>query len=392
MILCCVLFLFGLGVQFYVTLFVLVYLLIGVDYKRYLDYDVILLGCFLLSYTLLDTDSLIGGGLMGKLRLLLLSVGGYYIGQDLYMGRQETQLTGVIALVFFVLGVGVKGILAFLYTIYNYPEAVLARQYYDFFEKSQGPFHALGLSSYLLVAMALMPVLLYGLFRLRGQFALLEKGLMVLVIVVGAYGFYVSNLFQNRTPFAVFAAAAFAPLVIPDKTEKKRYGWSLVLMIIMAAFLYISYADSLRLLEVGVLSRPSEEVSTLTGRTSHWAHGLESIMQYPFGGQVYYVEGRPYWYHNYWLDILRVSGIIPLIGIIWFHVRHFFMLNHDLIRGGWFDGSILVVCLLALFLLFMTGPILDGQLQPHYYSLVVFGYIKGMYLCDEETSGVGRGL
>jgi hypothetical protein len=369
---------FGLGVEFYITLFFIVYILLVVEYKRYVDYDIFLLISFLLSYLFVDLGSQLEGGVVDKMRFVLLSLGSYFVGQDIQIDRCCDQLKSVFAVLLFSLGLGIKGVFGFFYTIQSHPEALLNRQYYDFFQRSETPMHGLGLSSFLVVSMALIPVLIYGLLRYRYIFSLLEKAIILLVLVVGASGVYISNLLQNRTPFAVLIAAVFVPFISISRNEKSRYAGYLFLLLVIIASMYAYYADTLRLFDAGVLSRPIEEVRTLTGRTDHWSNGLTHMMYYPLG-HAYLVDGRNYWFHNFWLDIYRVSGFVPLTAIVMFQFRHFDFKFRKFIQGSQFEGGILLTCLIALFLVFMTTPIPEGTTQVYYFSLVILGYIKGVH-------------
>ena len=380
-ILCAVLFLFGLGLDFYVTLFFVFYVSGVVFYRKCIDYDVLLLICFLLSYLFIDVGFQFDGGIKFKMRFLLLSVGSYFIGRDVFFLRQDYQVKSIFAVLLYVLGLGIKGVAGFVYTMQYHPEAFLSRQYYDFFQRSEVPMHGLGLSSFFAVSMALIPILVYGFTRYGDLLSFMEKGVAVFVLLMGGIGAYASNILQNRTPFAVMIIALLVPFFSLRRNELSKYvGYALTLMLVMVV-MYVFYLNPLNRHEPGVLSRSYGDVSSLNGRVDFWLMALEYMMYYPLGAK-FLVEGRPFWFHNFWLDVFRVSGFVPLIAIVLFQFRHLGLRLRRFIREFLFEGNVVLVSLVALLLVMMTTPVLEGPVQVYYFSMIIFGYIKGAYLAE----------
>lgn len=105
--------------------------------------------------------------------------------------------------------------------------------------------------------------------------------------------------------------------------------------------------------------------------------GLLGLITNPLGGRV---SGTTY-YHNYWLDIGRVSGIIPFILAVVYNiliVKHTFDIFGDKNVSALLRYSFL--CLTVGFLInFFTEPILDGYLDFFYRFCLINGITEGYY-------------
>ena len=57
------------------------------------------------------------------------------------------------------------------------------------------------------------------------------------------------------------------------------------------------------------------DIQTAGQRTMKWTHAFNSLMQYPFGWSENVMETQ-YYAHNMWLDIARVTGLMPFIALL----------------------------------------------------------------------------
>lgn len=111
-------------------------------------------------------------------------------------------------------------------------------------------------------------------------------------------------------------------------------------------------------------------------RLSLLSEGLSGLLKYPFGG-----NPTVHLFHNYWLDIGRVTGIIPLLFILSFDIlvfRH--MLR--LLKRKEIDEDIKYMFLglyIGILLNFSVEPIMDGYTQLFYQFCFINGITEGMY-------------
>ena len=122
----------------------------------------------------------------------------------------------------------------------------------------------------------------------------------------------------------------------------------------------------------GRMSGGVGEVASGGGRTERWAKSFEYLFIHPLGWNL-----KEFGYsHNMWLDVLRVSGIIPFVLLIIYSIKSFFQVKRAIAiskENVLLNGQILFYAI-AFFLLFMVEPIFEGL-----FSLfVVFCLYKGI--------------
>ena len=82
-------------------------------------------------------------------------------------------------------------------------------------------------------------------------------------------------------------------------------------MIFILIFAYAGRGNS-ELLEL--YTERNEDFATAGNRTNRWSYAIEQLFKYPFG----WYDGTIYHVHNMWLDIARISGIIPFLILAYF--------------------------------------------------------------------------
>ena len=111
-------------------------------------------------------------------------------------------------------------------------------------------------------------------------------------------------------------------------------------------------------------------------RSQLFLKGIQTLFEYPFGG-----SKEVNYFHNYWLDIGRIAGIIPVMAvllydtIIVYHVWRIFkrsMINETLRYS--------LLCLnIGILLNFFVEPILNGYLDLFYRFCLINGLTEGLY-------------
>lgn len=212
------------------------------------------------------------------------------------------------------------------------------------------------------------------------QDKLKKLGGLVCVTISVLYAF----LLGTRTQFIILFAVSFVFLFfyLYEKFGiKSVLILSLITLILIGIgyYLYISnifgikiYVDTSNLMaryQVGNGLSSADDY-----RTSSLPRGLKNLFNYPLGG----LKNNSY-YHNFWLDIGRVAGIIPFLCMAVYTI----IINAHAIRiikNQKMDihNRYLIMCVyLGMQINFFVEPILEGLLE----FFLVFTVITGMIEC-----------
>lgn len=104
--------------------------------------------------------------------------------------------------------------------------------------------------------------------------------------------------------------------------------------------------------------------------------GVKSLIQYPLGGNT-----EKLFFHNYWLDVGHIAGIIPVIMIVLYDLMIIFHVYCNLKNNN--IDKILRYALLSLnigiFLNFCMEPIMEGYLDLFYRFCLINGLTEALY-------------
>lgn len=189
--------------------------------------------------------------------------------------------------------------------------------------------------------------------------------LIILIIVMFVFIItYISNHYKRRIPVNLL--------------RKSILGLIVCLLVISAVLLFNIAGIRDRILDSNLLYRyidPDTRGSDLY-RLSLLSKGLSGLLKYPFGG-----NSTVHYFHNYWLDIGRVTGIIPLLCILSFD---FLVFRHmlRLLKRTEIDEDIKYMFLglyTGILLNFSVEPIMDGYTHLLYQFCFINGITEGMY-------------
>lgn len=200
------------------------------------------------------------------------------------------------------------------------------------------------------------------------------------VVVSLLYAF----LLGTRTQFIIFLAVNLVFLVC---FLYEKYGLKsaailigIVLVVVGVCFyLYTNnvfgiklYVDSSNLMARYIMGSGLQEADDY--RITSITRGIDNLFTYPLGG----LKESSY-YHNFWLDIGRVAGILPFICMAFYSV----VINIHAVRilkktdlASWFRYLIMCVYL-GMQINFLVEPLLEGLLD----FFLVFTVINGMLEC-----------
>ncbi|WP_321826996.1 O-antigen ligase family protein [Maribacter dokdonensis] len=181
----------------------------------------------------------------------------------------------------------------------------------------------------------------------------------------------------SRTQLGVFLITTILAIlyVVPRQSIKKNI--TLIILLGLIGY-YISTKVSFNLNADWLttfsdrMGKQGSDISSGGGRTERWVKSLEYLFKYPLGWD-YNEFGHA---HNFWLDVLRVTGIVPFFILLISTVKSInqirlaIKVNKQAIA---LNGQILVYGF-AFFMVFMVEPVMDGI----FMTFVVFCVYQGI--------------
>ena len=214
----------------------------------------------------------------------------------------------------------------------------------------------------------------------------LEK--RIVVKLVGLFFFAVSFLYAfqlgSRTQFVIMITVNFITLflLLHERSGKGAVLKFAAVLVVIGALLYFMY--SLNIFGIqdayeasNLAARFNDDLSASDDyRFSSVGRGLVTMLDYPLGGLK--EEG---YYHNLWLDIGRISGIVPFLVMVAYSFLTFFHVI-KLFRDKSLDKKVRYVLLsiyLGTLMNFFVEPILEGLINSFYSFTFLNGLTESLY-------------
>lgn len=169
----------------------------------------------------------------------------------------------------------------------------------------------------------------------------------------------------NRTGFVVGVVTMIVTSLYYYRSNRKNILF--VIFFCFVLFFALSYTGVINQEVIDAYtSRNEADFSTGGGRTERWGDAIEQLSSHPFGWAEYF--GTTVFYvHNMWLDIAKVTGIIPFILLV---IPTFLSIT-TLVKLIQKKQDIIV----ALFISLNTCFFLSCFVEPVYGGLHVFLYV-----------------
>ena len=112
-------------------------------------------------------------------------------------------------------------------------------------------------------------------------------------------------------------------------------------------------------------------------RIVRWQYGLENLFEYPFGWNDD-SQSHQYFMHNLWLDVARVSGIIPFLALVVATIRtlknayKLTKLSHSV------TTIIIINIFITTFLSCFMEPALEAKQVAVYFFIFIWGIMDGV--------------
>lgn len=193
----------------------------------------------------------------------------------------------------------------------------------------------------------------------------------------------------SRTQIAVFLIVLFCTLLyIIPKQSKRRNIVTFFIFILGTAFILSKVSfdldqDWLSTFAGRMENGGSDDIASGGGRSSRWVKSIENIFKKPLGWETEEFGHS----HNLWLDVLRVSGVIPFFLLLGFSIKSFFVLKSAVFKNKEnlaFNNQLLVY-FIAFNLVFMVEPIFEGVIEMFALFCFFMGIVT-MYRSEQRQN------
>lgn len=182
----------------------------------------------------------------------------------------------------------------------------------------------------------------------------------------------------SRTSIVVFIASiVFNYLFFISEIEiKYKIAVSLLILIFIQILLNASLFES-EIFSVYWDRMESKDygANSAGGRTELWLQGIQNLWKYPWGAVAYIPNLR--FSHNFWLDIGRVSGIIPMFFMLIFSIKNLYISIRLVFNANLsvFIRSFILSINIVLLAIMGVEPILEGN----FAFLSLYFLFSGMF-------------
>jgi len=193
----------------------------------------------------------------------------------------------------------------------------------------------------------------------------------------------------SRTQLAIMLITSLVSFVyvVPRQSFQKN----VILFVIMSGLIFYVFrnvsfdlnADWLTTF-AGRMENGPGEVASGGGRTERWVKSLHNLWEKPLGWSVNEFGHS----HNLWLDVLRVSGVITFVLLIFFSIRAFSIIpkTMQVMKEAIFFNVLVLVYGIAFFLLFLVEPIFEGAFS----FFLLFCLFTGILIKYNKVHGKGN--
>lgn len=194
----------------------------------------------------------------------------------------------------------------------------------------------------------------------------------------------------SRTQLGIFILTCLLSMVYVFRRQSAKRNLITIFLLSITVYLVIDQLSfSLQEDWLGAFAGRMEEggtddISSGGGRLDRWGKSIEYLFEKPLGWSL----GEFGHAHNLWLDVLRISGVIPFFFLTLFTLKNILSLQKLVKRASWNYRFInqIIVYFTSIYILFMLEPIMEGMLQTFALYCFFAGSINA-YLASQQKKG-----
>ena len=231
-------------------------------------------------------------------------------------------------------------------------------------------------------------------FSLAFHFVQIEKSLKMKIAGLSCFAvsFLYAMLLGTRTQFIILIITMFFILLIymSEHRGTKENAKMLRRVFLLAVIICLAY--SMNLMGIQEYYQKSNLNARFvhtedTARTDDYRFvsvfdGMTSLFENPLGG----LHSKGY-FHNMWLDVGRIGGIIPTLFIVAFTMESIRAARCFFLSDAQQTARYMIAALMCGFMLnFFVEPILEGLFDSFYLFCIIHGMLKSyLYYADKES-------
>lgn len=191
-----------------------------------------------------------------------------------------------------------------------------------------------------------------------------RKGELAKYFFIGSFltilAILVTTLTATRTPIVILTILLFVNFYVGMK-NLSYFSKAVILAIFFLAVYSVTFIEfaNFELTSLIYERFTDDDIYEAGSRKDMWLLGIENIFKYPFGGESLQIS----YFHNLWLDLRHVAGVVPMIFLILLSLN-FTFICWKLSSSSLFSiqlKAFLVTVYLSLFLMMFMEPILQGS-------------------------------
>lgn len=237
---------------------------------------------------------------------------------------------------------------------------------------------ATGVGMHIVPLLAFLPVLLFA-NNGFGRPALIVGSILTILAA------FTSTLLATRTPIGILGLLFIFVFLYNFKNQS--ISKKILITLIFSAIVYTFILVDFQAIEIatGLYSRfQQEDVGDFGYRLEMWREGARNIFLFPWGGEMM----RYNFYHNLWLDLRRLGGIVPMAFLIVFSVISI-KTTYKILKNTQISlqtRSLLGSMFFAVFAMMFMEPVIEGG--PVFFLFYVFlvGFMSQVNLSFQKIA------
>lgn len=358
------------GVGHYITFILLPYLILFSIIKRFVDRESLWLLSFSIFYVIVLFFYPIVWqkyGIAKMLSYLFLPFSAYISGKHI-IGKNYNFDKIFLLLLLFTLAIGILPITSVLYDIYAHGFIGGSRNM-ALLNGTNTERSATGINGYIIIMASLIGLLMFPSDNEKTGF---YKWLFISFSFIS---FICILRLGSRTGLLIIAMSILGVLVY----NIKKHGFRFYLLLISSlGFLVLSFMSYISPLFTYITMRSNEgNLDTAGSRFPLWNYYFFHLLDYPMGNIPSIFSYTPF-AHNLWLDVGRLTGIIPLFFLLIFTFSAFHIFFRFINNPNFppLYKNVILVWHIAIYAVFFVEPVIEGLFTLFIFYCFMIGMIK----------------
>lgn len=181
-----------------------------------------------------------------------------------------------------------------------------------------------------------------------------DKRLKLLYTLLTCFSVMIVVYLMNRTGLVILLLCLGAIVVMKSFSDKR---FAIVALLAIVAVVGLLYMSDFNDWSVTQMYQARNEQEGLEARSSRWSEHINYLLSHPLGWARY---GEVYYVHNMWLDIARISGLLPFVLLVGLTINFFVKAVRDAVKYKMVQDYFILGLNICFFASCFVEPILGG--------------------------------